>query len=397
MIANLNRQYASLTLASKEGQGEDMNKKNQRNRFGSPVSLRSCAILLCVTLLTISCTASSKQRRAKKQLRELPIESYIDTHNHLFGRLPSRGGEEVLDYEGAARVALKKMDELSISKMLIMPPPLSFDHPYLYTGDDLLQIIRRHPDRFGYLAGGGTLNVMIQEALVAGETSPQLRHRFAETARKIADQGALGYGEMAAEHFSLAENHPYESAPPDHPLFLLLADFSAQYQLPIDIHMEAIAKDITRPFHLSAKNPPILKENIEAFERLLSHNRKAKIIWAHVGWDNTGHRNVKLIRRLLAKHQNLYMSFKVSPKDSMEESRPLARGIGLKAEWLTLLQSFPDRFLIGADQFYLSPQSPRKQIGPASAEKAHLLLSFLPPDLAHKIAVENPKRLFGLD
>lgn len=55
--------------------------------------------------------------------------------------------------------------------------------------------------------------------------------------------------------------------------------------MPIDIHMEAVPDDMPLPLGLNpSHNPGILKANISAFERLLSHNRKAKIIWAHAGW-----------------------------------------------------------------------------------------------------------------
>ena len=54
------------------------------------------------------------------------------------------------------------------------------------------------------------------------------------------------------------------------------------------------------PSHLkSPPNPPRLHANIAAFERLLAHNPRAKIIWDHAGWDNTGYRTADLCRRLL--------------------------------------------------------------------------------------------------
>ena len=53
--------------------------------------------------------------------------------------------------------------------------------------------------------------------------------------------GAAGFGEMAAEHFS--GGTPYQFAPPDHPLFLLLADIAARHDVPIDQHMNAVPRD----------------------------------------------------------------------------------------------------------------------------------------------------------
>ncbi len=47
---------------------------------------------------------------------------------------------------------------------------------------------------------------------------------------------------MTAERLCLGKNHR-QSAPPDHPLFTLLADIAAKNDLPIDIHREEIDKD----------------------------------------------------------------------------------------------------------------------------------------------------------
>jgi hypothetical protein len=321
--------------------------------------------------------------------------TYIDAHNHLAGRFgpPSR---QVLDYEGAARNALRAMDRFGIKKMLIMPPPFPPDHKHRYECDDFIHIVKKYPDRFAFLGGGGTLNVMIQEAAREGKTSTKLRQKFEKKALEILSKGALGFGEMAVEHLCLGKKHNHQSAPADHPLFLLLADIAAKHDVPIDIHMEVVPEKMPLPENLpSPPNPKVLSPNLAAFERLLAHNRKAKIIWAHVGWDNTGHRTAALTAQLLKKHPNLYMSFKISPRDSVAENRPLERGTGLKKEWLNVLKEFPERFIIGSDQFYLSPKM-RGQIGPPSVEPTNKFFSLLPRELAKKIGYENPKRIFNL-
>jgi hypothetical protein len=317
---------------------------------------------------------------------------YIDAHNHLHARLPARLGV-VPDYGSAASRALAIMDRLSIKKMIIMPPPFPVGHPARYDIEDLIPVVNRYPDRFVFLGGGGTLNVMIQKAVRDGRIGPKLRKVFKRKALEILSKGALGFGEMTAEHLCLGPRHNHQSAPPDHPLFLLLADIAARYNVPIDIHMEAVPGKMPLPqWFRSPPNPKYLAENIERFERLLAHNRKAKIIWAHVGWDNTGHRTAALIAELLRKHPNLYMSFKISPLDSEAESRPIERGIGLKAEWLQVIRRFPDRFIIGSDEFYVSRMAHR--IGPPSARSTNKFFSLLPRDLARKIGYENPIRIF---
>ena len=353
--------------------------------------------LLMLGLVFIGVDPIIKSSQGAEKITKGGIDGYIDAHNHLVGRFRSRSGSLLLDYEGAARVALATMNKLGIRKMLIMPPPFPLYHPHRYDVDDFIDIVRKYPNRFAFLGGGGTLNVMIQRAVHVGEVSAGLRSRFEKKAEEILSKGALGFGEMAAEHFSMGPRHPYESAPPDHPLFLLLVDIAARHDVPVDIHMEAIPEKMPLPARFSSPpNPRVLAPNIVAFERLLAHNRKAKIIWAHVGWDNTGYRSVALCAELLERNPNLFMSFKISPRDSRGETCPIERGRGLKIEWLKLIRKFPDRFIIGSDQFYVTPRAHR-QIGPPSAEPTKRFLSLLPPDLAHKIGCENARRIFKLD
>jgi hypothetical protein len=218
-----------------------------------------------------------------------------------------------------------------------------------------------------------------------------MRSAFEKKAREIVAKGAVGFGEFVVEHFGLGPGHPYITAPSDHPLFLLLADIAAEHDIPIDIHMEAVPEEMPLPTGLkSPPNPKILKPNIAAFERLLAHNRKARILWSHVGWCNTGRRTASFCAAILRKHPNLYMSFKISPKDSRPECMPIAQGVGLKEEWLQVIREFPDRFIIGTDQFYISPRSPHERIGPPSAEPTNRFFSLLSPDLARKLGQENP-------
>jgi len=340
------------------------------------------AWLLIVLGLAIPYSASAK---------DLPV---IDGHNHLMGRFRTPRGL-VLDYEGAAKVALATMQRLGISKMVIMPPPFPPHHPNRYDIEDLMGVIKRYPRRFALLGGGGSLNPMIQRALQRGEVSPRLRKEFERRALEILKKGALGFGEMAVEHLSFNPRHPYEWAPPDHPLLLLLVDIAARFCVPIDLHMEAVPRRMPLPTRFSSPpNPRTLRPNIEAFERLLAHNRRAKIIWAHAGWDNTGYRTAHLCGELLKRHPNLYMSLKVGP-DSRPDNSPLDPRGRIKPEWLELIGAFPDRFFIGSDRFFVTPEVPRR-IGPPSPE-ALKILPQLPRSLARKVSYENARAIFNLD
>jgi hypothetical protein len=354
-------------------------------------------ILVVSVSFFLSCQTPEERRpgprAAFSQGSEAVRTPYIDVHNHLFGG--SMRGE---NYIGAANSALSTMDKLGIRKMLVMPPPLSASLPVLFDVEELLPAVRKHPDRFATLGGGGTLNVMIHRAHKEGAVTPEMRERFRARALEILARGAAGFGEFAAEHFSFAPDHPYESVPADHPLFLLLADIAGEKGVPIDLHMEAVPRDMALPDRTiltrSGRNPSSLRENLSALERLLAHERNARIIWAHAGWCNTGQRTASLCREFLAKHPNLYMSIKMSP-EGVSEVRPIGPDEGsIRPEWLELFRDFPDRFMIGTDQFYGPPGA--RQIGPQKTESTRLLMDLLPADLARRIGTENGVRLFRL-
>jgi hypothetical protein len=354
------------------------------------MSLRLPQHLIWLILIAMVSMASAQSNNHPSTGRDI---TYIDTHNHLSGGPMWRS-----DYSGAIRNALAEMDALGIQKIFTMPPPFSPGHPGMFEIDDFRHITGKYPERMAILGGGGSLNVMIHQIGKSDSVSPGLKARFEKKAGEIISKGAIGFGEFAIEHFSFNYDHPYESVSADHPLFLLLADIAAKYNVPIDIHMEAIPQDMPLPdrgiLRKSGNNPKMLRENLLAFEKLLDHNPKARIIWGHVGWCNTGFRTPVLCRELFKKHPNLFMSFKLSP-ESVPEARPISEDRKtIKPEWLQLIEDFPDRFLIGTDQFFVAPGA--KPIGPQKSEATKRLMTLLPPELARQIGMINPIRIFNL-
>jgi predicted TIM-barrel fold metal-dependent hydrolase len=318
----------------------------------------------------------------------------IDVHFHAHPQFRKRG-RVVFDTYAAARNALELMDKYGISRAVIMPPPFTKGKDSAYDYRELSEIMAVQPDRFIYLAGGGSLNPMIH-SVKPSSVNREHRKRFEQEARAILAAGAHGFGEMTALHLSMRPGHPFEEAPPDHPLFLLLADIAGDSGVPIDLHMEAVERILSTPRQASQRggdNPDTLKANIAAFERLLSHNRKTPILWSHVGWDNTKQRRPALMRRLLKEHTNLYMSFKLRRRRSPQSDEgPLTANGELKADWLALLKEFPGRFLIGSDSHvYVKEHKSRFKV-----DLLVLLLKKLPADIARKVAGENAKHLFRL-
>lgn len=320
--------------------------------------------------------------------------AFIDAHCHLFGHMP--GGGHIQDFPGAAAAAVATMDKHNIRLSIIMPPPFNDQQAHRYDFEEFKPAIDQYPGRFAFLGGGGTLSPMIiGSAGRSGEVSAELKAAFAARARQIISQGAVGFGEMTALHLSMTHNHPFEVAPPDHPLFLLLADIAAELDVPVDLHMEAVPRDMAIPeAHRRSPNPDRLEANIAALERLLAHNRKARIIWAHVGWDNTGQRTAALTRRLLESHPNLYMSFKLGRR-GMAATRPVIRGQGIRPEWLRLLRDYPERFILGSDTFHMAPGATGRM--PNRIKPITRLAAKMPRGLLQAIGRDNPRTIFRLN
>jgi len=282
------------------------------------------------------------------------------------------------------------MDELKIEKVIVLPPPFPPDHRGTYGRQELAPVVRDNPRRFALIAGGESLNPMLHAVAPDKVTSKHVQ-RLQQEAAAIIAAGAVGFGELTVEHFSSGRGgHPYESTRADHPLLLALADVAAQNAMPIDLHMEAVPRDMDMPARMRGRgeNPERLKENISGFERLLAHNRKARIVWAHAGWDLAGERTVELMRLLLEKHPNLYMSVKLDPRGPQATS-PLTPDGTLRPGWLILLRAFPDRFMIGSDQFF--------DEGTERLALARRLVDALPTDMARLVASENARRIFRVD
>jgi len=308
------------------------------------------------------------------------LTPYVDVHAHL----------DETNVEGSMQAAIHDMPQENLAKIVFMPSPFTLADANRFDIERLLPGAKKHPGKIYLLGGGGTLNPMIIEAVRSGNAGPEVEKKFKERAEAILAAGAVGFGEMAAEHFP--SSTPYETAPPDHSLFLLLADIAAQHDVPICIHMEAVPQDMDLPAPLkSPPNPTRLHANIAAFERLLAHNPRAKIVWAHLGWDTTGYRTPELTRRLLEAHPNLFMEIKLDPLDT-EKNSPLSNGASgtIKPEWLKLFTDFQDRFVIGTDQHY--PQSS----GPQRWQAAVRLFNQLPAAVRKKIGTENAIRIYNL-
>lgn len=302
------------------------------------------------------------------------VSPYIDAHTHFDEQNP----------EASVRALVQALPKQNMVKAFFLIAP--DDSPRgIHNAAAILAAANPYRGKLGVLAGGETLNPMIQQSVRSGDAGPAVQREFRQRAEDLLRLGAAGFGEMAAEHFAGAT--PYQYAPPDHPLFLLLAEIAAEHDVPIDLHMEAVPHAMPLPPNLkSPPNPPRLHENISALERLLAHNPRAKIIWAHLGSDGTGFRTADLCRRLIERHSNLYMEIKLDPLAPGKNF--LLKGDKIKPEWLKLFEGFPDRFIIGSDQHYPQPTGPQRW------QTDVTLLNQLPPALRKRIGTENVAHIY---
>ncbi|HEY7458287.1 MAG TPA: amidohydrolase family protein [Xanthobacteraceae bacterium] len=338
-------------------------------------------------------TAPAWTQSAEAQKPPFP---WVDVHVHLTA--PSAQGLIKM-----ANTAVAEMARYGVGKFIIMPTPFAgFEYR------EFVEATRKLPAGLGFLGGSNILNPIIQETKPGGVTDA-VRQRFVALAEQVLKDGARGFGEIAALHFSLAPGHKLMHVPPDHPLFLALAEVAGSRGVVIDLHLDPIVG--TMPLAEGLKSPPNPKsipDNVEAFQRLLAHDRKAKIVWAHGGMDPFGAMTPELVGRLMDGHPNLYMNLRVAPP--LLETVPvlglriknkLVDARGLNPVWLAVLRKHADRFVLGTDRFFVieggtSPVTAFVAGNETKLLATNLFLSLLPRDLARKIAIENANRLYSL-
>lgn len=353
-------------------------------------------ILLLVAAWPVAAQPRGSQGGGQPIAPPLP---WVDVHLHLVG-----GGNA--DFAGAAGALMGEMDKYGVAFALVMPPPQVRGQRDQYDQSSYAAVLRRYPQRFGFLAGGGALNSIIHAHADAAKLTDAVVNAFKAEANKLIDAGAIGFGEIAALHLSAVPGHPYESVPADHPLIQALAEVAVARDVPIDLHMDALEADTPAPPRFQGgANPAMLPATIPSLERLLAAHPKARIVWAHGGSDPLGGMAVARLDGLMAKHANLFVHLRVYGPNAPFQNKVLGPG-GLDPDWLALLTRFPDRFLIGTDSFIVAPSmagrggGPGMQFAERNAPKYQAtlhLLSQLPPTVQAAVASGNARRIYKLE
>src|SRR5215472_8094970 len=214
--------------------------------------------LLLVAHISLARQASTQAANLPKQpssIEPVPaLTPFVEEHAHFDEKDPA----------GSVRAAVAALGRENAAMIVFQISPDTFEHPGRYDSEVILAEAKKYPGKLALTGGGGTLNAMIMQAAATGDVGPDVRQKFKARAPELLSEGAVGFGEMTAEHFD--GYTPYQTVHPDHPLYLLLSDLAADHDVPIDIHMEAVPQDMPLPPDLkSPPNAAQLHANIDAF------------------------------------------------------------------------------------------------------------------------------------
>jgi hypothetical protein len=94
-----------------------------------------------------------------------------------------------------------------------------------------------------------------------------------------------------------------------------------------------------------------------------------------------------LTQALLSRHANLSMNIKADVSGA-PATAPLSANGGLQPAWLAMVRAFPERLMVGSDQFAGD--------GVQRLERMRRIVDSLPADLAPLIASQNARRVYRL-
>jgi hypothetical protein len=184
-----------------------------------------------------------------------------------------------------------------------------------------------------------------------------------------------GIGELMSRHDDLTALTYGEAPHVNHPAFMDIFDLGAEKGLPVLVHHNITAQSTEEILYLDE-----LREALE-------HNRKCKIIWAHVGISRRieVQNLIAIADNLLSENENLWIDISWLVYDYYFLDRFPNNYIdgNTLEDWVALIEKHPDRFLLGTDK-----------VGhwasyPAEVVKYYTLLDRLNPETAKKLCHDN--------
>ncbi len=145
---------------------------------------------------------------------------------------------------------------------------------------------------------------------------------------------------------------------------------------------EAKSKEFAQIVAFAQKNDLWLHAHSDeaAIETIFTLNSKAKVIWAHTGFNTSTER----VASLMKMHTNLM--------GELSYRNDITEGGKLSKAWRTLFTAYPDRFLLGSDCWVVERWAQYGEI----MDYYQRWLAQLPRDVGTKIAYRNGERIFGI-
>lgn len=183
-----------------------------------------------------------------------------------------------------------------------------------------------------------------------------------------------GIGEVFTRHDDLTALIDGDTPRANNKAMNRVYQLAAEYDLPVLLHSNITSKRERNPLYLQEIEDP------------LRNFPNVRFIWAHAGTSLEIHRHqtkleflLPTLERMLETYQNLYIDLSWSmlkPYLLDAKGRP-------DAHWLTLVQRYPNRFMLGSDV-----------VGNFNKQKNHLVaytpfLDALPEVVARKVALDN--------
>jgi predicted TIM-barrel fold metal-dependent hydrolase len=317
-----------------------------------------------------ACLSTPAWLRAQEIPAPKPVQFHtVDCHLHLV---------DFLQHTDGIQAVLAAMDRSGVDEAMICGMPLvkqwSVEEPkqpqyyldddsrcYWYSATDVLVARqletlsardrkRFHPFICGFNSDDRNAIEHVKRML---EWYPDLWEGIGEVMTRHDDLTALTYGDVA--HADSVSLDP-------------LLELAAQRDMPVSIHSDVSSVWQREPLYIGE------------IENAVKKHPRTRIIWCHAGVS----RRIDVptlpqqVRRLLAAYPNLYidLSWVVFETYLTHNGQPVS-------DWVTLIETFPNRFMIGSDKvgkfadYHLEMQ------------KYYVLLAALKPDTARKVGHDN--------
>ncbi|MBI2087393.1 MAG: amidohydrolase family protein [Deltaproteobacteria bacterium] len=286
-------------------------------------------------------------RTPGEEIEKFPL---VDAHSH-YGAVRDPMGEDLIEAMSAA--GIKRM--------------------VLFEASDrgAKELARRFPGRFAPSYQGPMGIDRRREQMKYGMDAQIAEQVGAEYEKALRSGLYKGLGEIPTYHGA----RPVAIAPHS-PLVLRLLELADQYRVPINIHCTASEGGAGR------------------IDQALRSHPQTVVVWAHAG----SYLSPASIRDFLRDHPNLYFDLStLHPPWPVRGRTHLAYSGVIDESWRQLLESYPDRFLVGFDfgpgasgAIRSTPLSLAREVG----EFFRTVLTQLTPPTARKFAYENAEKLY---